>query len=55
MNSQIELCAIINQLLSESDDPRIQDLSMDNDHNDGEIILTFDGIEFIIKPKEFED
>lgn len=53
--NQVELCAIIYQLLIASGNHRCTDISMDNDNDDGEIILNFDGVEFIIKPKELEE
>jgi len=54
--SQIELCALINQLLRESDDPRLNDVSMDNDNDSGEVIVTWDDNgtlqDFVVKPSE---
>ena len=55
---QIELCALVSQLLRKSGDLRLREVSMDNDNDSGEVIVMWnDGKEdrdFVIKPYETE-
>lgn len=51
-NQQIELCALIAQLLRSCDDPRVDSVSMDCGSDDGELIVKFAGVEFVVKPVE---
>jgi hypothetical protein len=55
MNACIEILAKINELLRSSDDPQLKNSSFDCDNDSGEIIVDWNGKDYIIKVEEIEE